>query len=86
MGGTLSRKGQVTIPAGIRKILGIDAGDRVAFDVLDDGRVLVRGEKRKRGLENLIGVLKPTPHTGQDDWNVIRDKARRRKAAGDQRS
>lgn len=82
MGGTLSRKGQVTIPAGIRKALGLDAGDRVVFDLLDDGRVIVKAEKRRRGLENLIGVLKPRRHA-EDDWNTMRNKARRHLAAED---
>ena len=41
-GSVLTRKGQVTIPAEVRRKLGLKRGDRVAF-VLDDGSVrLVR--------------------------------------------
>lgn len=85
MGGTISKKGQVTIPVGIRKALGLNAGDRVAFEILDDGRVIVRAEKRPRGIENLIGTLRPPRQPGVDDWNSMRDKARRRKAAEERR-
>ena len=42
VGSVLTRKGQVTIPAEVRRKLGLKRGDRVAF-ALDDGSVrLVR--------------------------------------------
>lgn len=37
---TLTRKGQVTIPAEIRKALGLEIGDRVDFE-LEDDRLIV---------------------------------------------
>jgi len=38
---TLSARGQVTIPKPIRQVLGVDAGARLSFEVLDDQRVVL---------------------------------------------
>jgi len=38
---TLSARGQVTIPKPIRQALGVDAGARLSFEVLDDQRVVL---------------------------------------------
>jgi len=35
---TLTSKGQITIPAAVRAALGVDAGDRVEFIPVEDGR------------------------------------------------
>jgi antitoxin PrlF len=35
---TITSKGQITIPASVRKALGLEAGDRVVFR-LEDGRL-----------------------------------------------
>lgn len=39
---TITSKGQVTIPKGVRTQLGLDAHDKVIFVVEDDGRVLLK--------------------------------------------
>lgn len=39
---TVTSKGQVTIPAAIRRCLGIEAGTTIVFDVAEDGSVRVR--------------------------------------------
>ena len=39
---TITSKGQVTIPADIRKALGLTAGERVVFTRLDDGTTVMR--------------------------------------------
>lgn len=39
---TLTSKGQVTIPAELRKSLGLEAGTRVAFHQLPNGTVIMR--------------------------------------------
>jgi antitoxin PrlF len=41
---TLTSKGQITIPKSIREALGLRVGDRLAFRVVDDGRVMVEPE------------------------------------------
>ncbi len=54
---TVTSKGQITIPKEVREELGLRVGDRVAFRVLDDGRVVV--EPETIDLRELKGVLKP---------------------------
>jgi antitoxin PrlF len=55
---TVTSKGQVTIPKGVRKRMGIDEGSRLLF--VDDGdRILVY--KLEGDLESLYGAVK---HTG----------------------
>ena len=54
---TVTSKGQVTIPADIRKSLGLIAGERVVFTQLDDGTTLLRA--KKRSILDLEGLLKP---------------------------
>ena len=55
---TVTSKGQVTIPADIRKALGLTAGERVVFTQLDDGTTVMR--TKKRSILDLKGMLKPT--------------------------
>ena len=38
----ISSKGQVTVPASIRKTLGAKSGDMLIWDVASDGTVIVR--------------------------------------------
>jgi AbrB family looped-hinge helix DNA binding protein len=53
---TLTSKGQITIPKAVRERLHLEPGDKVYFEVQDDGsvRMLVRNEP----LEGLFGLLK----------------------------
>lgn len=43
---TAPSKGQITIPADIRKALGLSAGERVMFTRLDDGTTVMRAKTR----------------------------------------
>lgn len=52
----MTRKGQVTIPAEVRKALGLDVGDRVAF-VMENGHVRV--EPAGSVVERTAGIMKP---------------------------
>ncbi|MCD6450590.1 MAG: AbrB/MazE/SpoVT family DNA-binding domain-containing protein, partial [Thermotogaceae bacterium] len=45
---TISSRGQVQIPAKIRKAIGAQTGDLVIFRLLDDGTILMKVVKRKR--------------------------------------
>ena len=38
---TMTAKGQITVPKPIRQALGADAGTKVAFELLENGRVVV---------------------------------------------
>lgn len=53
----ITSKGQITVPKAIRETLGVVPGDRIAFRVEEDGRVLV--EPETGDLRTLRGVLKP---------------------------
>jgi AbrB family looped-hinge helix DNA binding protein len=55
---TVTSKGQVTIPAEIRKAMGLTAGERVVFTQLDDGTTVFRA--KRRSILELRGLLKPT--------------------------
>ncbi|WP_045168888.1 AbrB/MazE/SpoVT family DNA-binding domain-containing protein [Caldicellulosiruptor morganii] len=53
----ITGRGQVQLPAEIRRIMGGEIGDSVLFTVQDDGKVVVEVIK-KRKLSDLGGALK----------------------------
>jgi len=55
LGSTITSKGQVTIPAALRKRLGLKEGDRVEF-LEEDGRVTVR--RVENNVESAFGLVK----------------------------
>jgi AbrB family looped-hinge helix DNA binding protein len=52
---TLTSKGQITIPKVVREALHLEAGDKVYFDLREDGTVLLVA--RNEPVESLFGVL-----------------------------
>lgn len=50
---TVTTKGQVTIPKPVRERLGVKPGDEVAFELAEDGRVVIAKVKPK-------GMAKPS--------------------------
>lgn len=69
---TMTSKGQVTIPAEIRKAMGLIAGERVVFTQLDDGTTVMRA--KTRSILELRGMLKPVrgdkKKVGIQDMNI----------------
>lgn len=53
---TVTSKGQITIPADIRKALGLSAGERVVFTRFSDGTTVMRA--KTRSILDLKGMLK----------------------------
>lgn len=53
---TVTSKGQITIPAEIRKSMGLVAGERVVFTQLSDGTTVMRA--KTRSIHSLKGLLK----------------------------
>ena len=53
---TMTRKGQVTVPIEVRRLLGLKPRDRVSFILADDG---VRIERAASGLGAVAGSVKP---------------------------
>ena len=66
---TLTVKGQVTIPADVRKRMGLDAGDRIEFVELKDGQYLIM--PAIDDVQSLKGLLrKPKKPVSIADMNV----------------
>ncbi len=58
---TISSKGQITVPQGVRKRLGLEPGDRVEF-VMEEGRTVIRPDRSKANpFEKYIGIAGPFP-------------------------
>ena len=70
---SVTSKGQVSIPAEVRKRLGLHPGDRVGF-IIDGGEVrLVRKENR---IEAAFGICKPDTSVNVEDMEeIIRQRA-----------
>jgi AbrB family looped-hinge helix DNA binding protein len=59
MTATLTRKGQVTIPASVRAALGLETGDRVAFVEVAAGRFEVIASTRPvTALKGMFGAAR----------------------------
>ena len=69
--GTITQKGQVTIPLSVRKALGLKPRDRVLFRV-SAGRVELLPSPMT--LETVFGAVKPL--TRPENWKQIRQIAR----------
>ena len=70
---TLSSKGQITIPAEIRKAMGVTSGERVVFTQLGDGTTVMRA--KTRSILELKGLLKRSTKrkVSVDEMNLGRD-------------
>lgn len=55
---TITSKGQVTIPAEVRRALGAGPGDQLTFSVQEDGAVML---KKAYELDDLFNCLGPPP-------------------------
>ncbi len=63
---TITQRGQVTIPAEVRRALGVKPRDKVAFTIEDDG---VRLAPASFSLESVYGSV--TPSKRPEDFNEI---------------
>jgi AbrB family looped-hinge helix DNA binding protein len=61
---TISSKGQITIPAGVRRQLGVRPADKVAFVVTDRGTVELRASRVT--LESVLGSIPALPDESTD--------------------
>ena len=60
----LTSKGQITIPRDIRKLLGVQAGDRLSFDVSESG-IQVKPVPKKGSFEKYRGIGNPGLASGR---------------------
>jgi antitoxin PrlF len=58
---TVTSKGQVTIPAEIRRSMNLVAGQQVVFTRLSDGTTVMRA--KTRSAHDIKGMLKPKGRT-----------------------
>ena len=77
----LTVKSQVTIPKPIRDYLGVGPGERIQFETLPHGRVVISAAKKapKKAVNpfsKYVGIIKGGPSTDElmrmtrgDDWN-----------------
>ena len=59
---TISSRGRTTVPAQVRKQLGMAQGTRLVWHAMPDGSLLVRA--KTGSLRNLAGMLKSKTHNG----------------------
>ena len=58
---TLTSKGQITIPADVRRVLNVQTGDRVEFVQIEPGRFeLVAATRSVRELKGMFGTATRT--------------------------
>ena len=68
--GTLTSKGQITIPKEIREILGVIEGDKLIFLVEGD-RITMRKVTSEK-LSDILSRQKPWPETGLEFQRRLR--------------
>ena len=73
---TLTSKGQVTIPKGVRDALGLQVGDRVYFRVHDGGALI----SKVVDFLDLAGSVPVPPELRGKSWKEIREETWRRVA------
>ena len=61
---TISSKNQITLPADVRRRLGVGASDKIAFVFTPSGEVMVR--RPKYDLESILGSLPALPGASID--------------------
>ena len=74
---TVTKKGQVTIPVEIRRLLGIKSNDRVMFS-MREGQVVI--SVAQETLESAFGAVAPLHHP--EDFQQLRDQAIEEHVAG----
>ena len=64
---TITSKGQVTVPAEVRRLLGVDTNDKIAFQITSQGDILLT-VPQYRSIADLAGVAGklPIPPTEQE--------------------
>ena len=76
----ITSKGQTTLPAEARAILGVKPGDRVRYVPLEDGSLKV--EKLEDSLSSLWGILKTDVRLSDEELRQAIEDAREAMALG----
>ena len=75
-----SQKGQLTIPAQVRKLIGLEPGGRVRFKASEDGSVRIVA--KKRGIAHLRGIFAQPPEPIDIDKVIAAEVWRRNRPGG----
>lgn len=67
LSGRLTSKGQLTIPVELRTLLNINEGDRLAFVIDENGRIIEVQPKTKKSIRGVMGALKSTTNVNVDE-------------------
>ena len=70
--GKITSKGQITIPAEIRKSLGISRGDRIIFEQKGDDIIIKKAEEKS--LVSLLESTSPLSEKATKSMKKIRDE------------
>jgi len=70
---TVTRKGQITVPAEIRKALGLEIGDKVAVTLDEDGAAHASLRPVRSVADTTFGSV--TPRTRSEDGDDAREYA-----------
>jgi antitoxin PrlF len=55
---TITSKGQVTLRREVLDHLGVRPGEKIAVDLLPDGKAVIGADRKSNSIENLFGFLK----------------------------
>lgn len=69
---TITAKGQTTVPADVRALVGAKPGTRLVWSVTPDGTIIVRA--KTKSILDMAGMLKPPrgKHVKVEDMNAWR--------------
>ncbi|HWQ71372.1 MAG TPA: AbrB/MazE/SpoVT family DNA-binding domain-containing protein [Desulfitobacteriaceae bacterium] len=81
LSGKLTSKGQLTIPVELRTLLNINEGDRLAFILDENERVIEVLPKTKKSIRGVMGALKSEDNIDVDEAIELA-KIERAKAIG----
>ena len=65
---SVTSKGQITLPKSVRQLLGVGAGDKIAFDVLGTQIVVRRADKQPHvdpAITGFLALLEQDIHSGK---------------------
>jgi len=71
----LSSRNQITIPAAVRTLLGLKAGETVVFDVDESASAVSVTLRRYPTLDELAGSVPTPPEVAGLSWEEIRTRA-----------
>lgn len=87
--GKLTSKGQLTIPVELRTLLNLKEGDRLAFVLDENEKIIEVHPKNKKSIRDVMGVLKPNVPINVEEAieraKTERAKAIRNRADGDKK-